>query len=113
MGIVPSPESGGLLLPPLIPIPPDFLFFFPNKISIPSPYTQLSPSVPFPVPSCTLQFFSSFELPFFFNPKLLPSWAFKLLLTRRYSRFSREIRSPEPHSMIHAFLDYRRDHRLH
>lgn len=36
-----------------------------------------------------------------------------LWLIRRYSRFSRAIRSSEPHAMIHAFLDYRRDHRLH
>jgi len=30
-----------------------------------------------------------------------------------YSRFSRSIRSHEPHALIHAFLDYRRDHLLH
>jgi hypothetical protein len=38
---------------------------------------------------------------------------FPLLLKRRYSRFSRSIRSDEPHALIHAFLDYRRDHLLH
>jgi hypothetical protein len=44
---------------------------------------------------------------------LASSMKWDLKLTRRYSRFSRAIRSSEPHSMIHAFLDYRRDYRLH
>ena len=72
------PEPGGLVPPPLTPIPLDFLFFFPNKISIPPSHIQLSPSIPFPVlhAPCTFSQVSNYPSSLIPNSCLLGTSSF-------------------------------------